>query len=59
MIICGDSAQIDLKDKKKSGFDFICKHMSGIQGFSVFTLKTNHRHPIVEEIVKIYSDYCD
>jgi len=57
MIICGDTAQIDLKDKKTSGFDFICKHMKDINGFSVITLKTNHRDPIVEDILKIYSDF--
>jgi phosphate starvation-inducible PhoH-like protein len=57
MILCGDSAQIDLKDKKLSGFDFICKHMKDIQGFGVVTLKTNHRHDIVESIIKVYDEY--
>lgn len=57
MIICGDSSQIDLKDRKQSGFDFICKHFKDISGISVITLKTNHRHPIVEEILKTYIDY--
>lgn len=59
MIICGDSAQIDLKDKKTSGFDFICKNLKDVPGFSVITLKTNHRHPIVENIVNIYHEYRD
>lgn len=57
MILCGDISQIDLKDKKLSGFDFICKHMDKIDGFSVITLKTNHRDPIVEEILKVYSNF--
>jgi phosphate starvation-inducible PhoH-like protein len=57
MIICGDVSQIDLKEKTKSGFDFICKHMKDIPGFAVVTLKTNHRDPIVEEILKVYSDF--
>ena len=57
MIICGDTAQIDLKDKKLSGFDFICKHMKDVKGFSVFVLKTNHRDPIVEDVLKVYNDY--
>ena len=57
MVLCGDVAQIDLKDRKQSGFDFICKHMININGFSVFTLKENHRHPIVEEILNIYNNY--
>jgi phosphate starvation-inducible PhoH-like protein len=59
MILCGDTAQIDLKDKKMSGFDFICKNFTQVQGFSVVTLKTNHRHEIVEDILKIYNDYRD
>jgi phosphate starvation-inducible PhoH-like protein len=56
MIICGDSAQIDLKDKKMSGFKWICDNLNSVPGFSVFSLKTNHRDPIVEEILKIYDN---
>ena len=55
MILCGDSAQIDLKIKKESGFDWMCSHLDKVPGFKVVVLKTNHRHPIVEEILKIYS----
>lgn len=57
LIICGDSAQIDLKDKKESGFDFLCKHMNGIPGFAMINLQKNHRDPIVEDILKVYSEY--
>lgn len=59
MIICGDVAQIDLKDKKLSGFGFICNNLTSVKGFSVVTLKTNHRDPIVEDILKIYIDHRD
>ncbi len=59
MVICGDSAQIDLKEKKMSGFNFICNNLTKIPGFSVVTLKTNHRDPIVEDIIKIYTDHRD
>ena len=59
MIICGDTAQIDLKDKKMSGFAFICNNLTSVNGFSVVTLKTNHRDPIVEDILKIYTDHRD
>lgn len=59
MIICGDAAQIDLKDKKMSGFNFICHNLVGVPGFNVITLKTNHRDPIVEDILKIYNDHRD
>lgn len=57
MILCGDNSQIDLKLKTESGFDFICKHFNQVDGFSVITLKTNHRHPIVEEVLKIYNEF--
>jgi phosphate starvation-inducible PhoH-like protein len=59
MVICGDTAQIDLKDKKLSGFGFICNNLTNVVGFSVVTLKTNHRDPIVEDILKIYLDHRD
>lgn len=59
MIICGDTAQIDLKDKKMSGFGFICNNLTNVAGFAVVTLKTNHRDPIVEDILKVYMDHRD
>ena len=54
MIVCGDGAQIDLKDRKMSGFHFICTNFKEVPGFEVVTLKTNHRDPIVENILEIY-----
>lgn len=57
MIFCGDSAQIDLKNKKDSGFDFICKHLVNVKGFAVIKLKVNHRHPMVEGILDIFKNY--
>lgn len=59
MIICGDTAQVDLKDRKQSGFGFICNNLTAVNRFAVVTLKTNHRDPIVEEILKIYADHRD
>jgi phosphate starvation-inducible PhoH-like protein len=57
MIIVGDTAQIDLKDKKQSGFHFLCNNFKEIEGFSVVHLQTNHRDSIVEPILKIYADH--
>lgn len=57
MILCGDTAQIDLRDRKTSGFKFICDNFNTIPGFCVVTLKTNHRDPIVEEILKVYDNF--
>jgi len=59
MILCGDSAQVDLKNKKDSGFHFICTHFKDIPGFEVVTLKTNHRDPIVEPLLEIYKQLSD
>jgi phosphate starvation-inducible PhoH-like protein len=59
MIICGDVYQVDLRNKKDSGFDFICKNFTNVPNFSVFTLKQNHRDPIVEEILKVYKQFED
>ena len=56
MIFCGDGAQIDLKDRKTSGFDVVCKHMKDVPGFEVVTLQTNHRHAIVDHILEAYKD---
>ena len=57
IILCGDSAQVDLRNKKESGFDFVCKHMKDIPGFEIITLQTNHRHPIVDPILKVFDEY--
>jgi phosphate starvation-inducible PhoH-like protein len=57
MILCGDTAQVDLKDRKASGFKFICDNFNNVPGFCVITLKTNHRDPIVEEILKVYDNF--
>jgi phosphate starvation-inducible protein PhoH and related proteins len=56
MIFCGDAAQIDLKDRKHSGFDVVCKHMKEVPGFEVITLEKNHRHEIVDYILDIYKN---
>ena len=59
MIFCGDITQTDLKNRKDSGIGFFTRLEENIKGVSVFTSKTNHRHEIVEPILKLYSDYRD
>ena len=59
MVFCGDIAQIDLKVRKDSGIDFFLRLEERVKGVKVMTLKVNHRHEIVEEILKIYSEYRD
>lgn len=57
MIICGDTAQIDLKNKKDSGLAFLRRVEEAVAGFKIITLKENHRHPIVTEVLGVYSNY--
>jgi phosphate starvation-inducible PhoH-like protein len=57
MIFVGDTAQIDLKDKKQSGFDFMSRILSTISGINSICLTTNHRDPIVEEILQTLKGY--
>lgn len=57
IIICGDTTQIDLKNKKDSGLDFLNTVASRVEGVKVITLKQNHRHEIVPYILEIYKEY--
>jgi phosphate starvation-inducible PhoH-like protein len=57
MIFCGDTAQIDLRNKKDSGIDFFKILESRVEGVKVITLLQNHRHPIVPEILNVYKEY--
>ena len=57
MIICGDTSQIDLKNKKDSGLDFMNTLAARVEGVNVITLKKNHRHPIVPAMLEVYREY--
>lgn len=57
MIFCGDTAQIDLRNKKESGIDFFKILESRVKGVKVISLLKNHRHPIVPEILNVYKEY--
>jgi phosphate starvation-inducible protein PhoH len=56
MIICGDDAQVDLKQKRDSGFKFLYAAAKKIKNLSAITLKQNHRDPIVEDLINLYND---
>jgi phosphate starvation-inducible PhoH-like protein len=56
MIICGDSNQTDLKRKADSGFKFLYTAAKKIKNLTAITLKTNHRNPIVEDLVLLYEN---
>ncbi len=55
--VCGDTSQIDLKNKKESGFDFLKTIAARIDKVKMVSLKKNHRHEIVPAILDIYKEY--
>ena len=59
MVICGDMAQIDLKDKRSSGFSFLYRVEELVKGVRIVNLKQNHRHEIVGPILDVYSTFRD
>lgn len=59
MIICGDTAQVDLKYKNESGFKFLLTISKKVKGVESVTLTTNHRHPVVESMLEQYEILMD
>jgi len=59
MVVCGDIAQIDLKDKRQTGFSFLQRLEENVEGFKIFNLKQNHRHQIVAPILEVYQMFRD
>jgi len=59
MVFCGDNSQIDLKNKKDSGLDFLKTIEGRVTGLKNVVLLQNHRHPIVKEILDVYKEYRD
>jgi phosphate starvation-inducible protein PhoH and related proteins len=59
MVICGDMAQIDLKDKRETGFSFLSRLEENVKGFRTINLKYNHRHEIVAPILTVYQTFRD
>ncbi len=57
MVICGDTSQIDLKNKKESGFGFLPTVAAEVKNFKVITLMKNHRHAIVPLVLEVYKRY--
>jgi phosphate starvation-inducible PhoH-like protein len=59
MIICGDTAQVDLKYKNESGFRFLLTVSKKVKDVETIMLKTNHRHPVVEAMLAQYEELFD
>ena len=59
MVFCGDISQVDLKSKKESGISFFNRLEERSKHVKIITLKKNHRHEAVEDILKIYEEFRD
>lgn len=59
MVICGDMAQIDLRDKRETGFSFLARIEEQVEGFKTASLEYNHRHEIVAPILNVYKTFRD
>jgi phosphate starvation-inducible PhoH-like protein len=59
MAICGDMAQIDLRDKRETGFSFLSRLEEHVQGFVTHSLELNHRHNIVAPLLEVYKTFRD
>ena len=59
MVICGDLAQIDLRDKRETGFAFLARIEEQVKGFVTHSLAQNHRHEVVAPILEVYKTFRD
>ena len=59
MAICGDIAQIDLRNKRDTGFSFLNRLEENVEGVKTINLTSNHRHDIVAPILKVYETFRD
>ena len=57
MIICGDDAQVDLRYKNESGFRFLYNAANNINDAISIKLSENHRHTIVDDLIKVYESH--
>lgn len=59
MVIAGDLAQVDLKNKRDTGFSFLIRLEEHVKGFKILQLLRNHRHDIVSPILETYQKFRD
>jgi len=57
MVVCGDDAQIDLKNKRDSGFKFLYTISKKIKNMEAISLYTNHRDSIVDDLIEKYYEF--
>tara|TARA_R100001015_G_C4597486_1_gene152601 strand:+ start:140 stop:817 length:678 start_codon:yes stop_codon:yes gene_type:complete len=56
MMFCGDTDQVDLKKNGDSGLGFL-KTIKNVNGLNTIELLSNHRHPILDDILKVYKSH--
>jgi len=56
MIICGDDGQVDLKNRRETGFKFLYSAGHRIKNMTSITLFENHRDPIVDDLIMLYEE---
>ena len=54
MMFCGDTDQIDLKKASDTGLSFLSKVAHKVDNMCSIELLNNHRHPILDDILKFY-----
>ena len=55
MMFCGDTDQVDLKRNGESGLGFL-RGVKEVNGLHTVELLSNHRHPILEDILNYYKN---
>ncbi len=56
MIICGDDGQVDLKNKRETGFKFLYTAGNKLKNVESVTLYNNHRDPVVDDLIELYEE---
>ena len=56
MMFCGDTDQIDLKKNSDTGLPFLGNMATKVEGLCNIELLHNHRHPILDDILKFYDE---
>jgi phosphate starvation-inducible protein PhoH and related proteins len=59
MIVCGDTNQVDLKNKGDSGFKFLYNAAKKVKNMESITLMTNNRDEVVQDLIDYYNEAYD
>lgn len=59
MIVCGDDGQVDLKNRRDSGFKFLYNQGKKVKNVTSITLFENHRDPVVDNLIEVYEEYYE